>query len=595
MNLFLRFLFMGAVCLLPLVGCSDDDTEGTGPEPTSDFQFETLELTQGSFKVKITPEDKNMTYFFGVLEKSDFSQFENLESLQAANIENIKALAEANGVGVEEFLLEALLKGEQEWKYNTLVPETDYVFYAYGLSTELEILTTVNTYEFKTLVVEQVEVNFKITASDVTPTSFTLNVEPDRTDCVYYYDILLPAVYMDYCGGDPANLPAFVENYLAEWKKTERYATYTLPEFIAEVTVSGKTSDSSFENLLPEGTYYAFAVCVANDGTCISEATVETIRTSESPKNSYTVSSEVVTDVAYSAVVTAEQSEAFAVMMELQEYFADAKSDAEIIQTIYDAYNQNISKYLYADVANVSFGGLIPNDKYYLLIFACNPDGSPKLDDKINLKKVEVNTSPAAMSSVQYELSVSSIAKIDAMVTVRADGNYENETFLFNYITKAEYDAISGDKTAGLKAHTTEPVTTQFTTVADQVTLASLEFIVMSYGYPEENRDMYRVWTYANNSKEHYFQSFVGEDEWAGKTASEVRELLKASKWPSSSSYKVDAQFGQTWYGYSVAYDEAGIPTKVYKLWHTSPADTGDGFNNITGGTITVDIEELSE
>jgi len=29
--------------------------------------------------------------------------------------------------------------------------------------------------------------------------------------------------------------------------------------------------------------------------------------------------------------------------MELQEYFADAKSDAEIIQTIYDAYNQNIS------------------------------------------------------------------------------------------------------------------------------------------------------------------------------------------------------------------------------------------------------------
>ena len=116
-----------------------------------------------------------------------------------------------------------------------------------------------------------------------------------------------------------------------------------MPEFIAEVTVSGKTSDSSFENLLPEGTYYAFAVCVANDGTCISEATVETIRTSESPKNSYTVSSEVVTDVAYSAVVTAEQSEAFAVMMELQEYFADAKSDAEIIQTIYDAYNQNIS------------------------------------------------------------------------------------------------------------------------------------------------------------------------------------------------------------------------------------------------------------
>lgn len=29
MNLFLRFV-LGAVCLLPLVGCSDDDTEGNG-------------------------------------------------------------------------------------------------------------------------------------------------------------------------------------------------------------------------------------------------------------------------------------------------------------------------------------------------------------------------------------------------------------------------------------------------------------------------------------------------------------------------------------------------------------------------------------
>ena len=92
---------MGAVCLLPLVGCSDDDTEGTGPEPTSDFQFETLELTQGSFKVKITPEDKNMTYFFGVLEKSDFSQFENLESLQAANIENLSSTYKCNFLGAD--------------------------------------------------------------------------------------------------------------------------------------------------------------------------------------------------------------------------------------------------------------------------------------------------------------------------------------------------------------------------------------------------------------------------------------------------------------------------------------------------------------
>ncbi len=129
---------------------------------------------------------------------------------------------------------------------------------------------------------------------------------------------------------------------------------------------------------------------------------------------------------------------------------------------------------------------------------------------------------------------------------------------------------------------------TQFTTVADQVTLASLEFIVMSYGYPEENRNMYRVWTYANNSKGTIFSRLSeGRVGWQDGFRSEG--AAQSVKWPSSEAHtKWTHNSDRLGMAIPIAYDEAGIPTKVYKLWHTSPADTGDGFDNITGGTITV-------
>lgn len=564
--------------MLSFVGCSDDDNiQGTDPvpptppTPTQDFQFETLELTQGSLKVKITPTDEKITYYFGVLEKAKFDEYATSEELQTEVNESISDMAAANNIPLEQFLMEALLSGVQEWRFSTLAPETDYVFNAYGLSTELKNLTTVNSFAFKPPTVAPIDVNFTISASEVTPTSFTLNVEPDRTDCnYYYYDILLPTAYRDYCNSDPANVPAFVESYLQGLKATDQFAPYSMPEFVNAITKNGKTSDvESFKNLLPEGTYYAFAVCVANDGTCISEATVEAIKTSETPKNIYKVTSDEVTDITYLAVISAEQSETFAVMMELQEYFTDAKDDSEIIQMLCDAHKQNISKYLYADSANVNFNDLIPNDNYYLLIFACNPDGTPKLGDKVNLMKKEIKIEAAKMSQAQYELSVSGVTKTSAKVVVKDNSDFRNETFLLNYVTKAEYDAMA-DKTAGIQAYTdkfvdaklkawneshsgemtrkeflsrslmngrehlyktfemndlnpstayyayviglkadgtytTAPFMKEFTTVADQVSLASLDFSVMSYGYVDKHEDMYMVWVYASNSKNHYF------------------------------------------------------------------------------------------
>ena len=84
--------------------------------------------------------------------------------------------------------------------------------------------------------------------------------------------------------------------------------------------------------------------------------------------------------------MTASESETFAVLLERQYYFGEDDTDAEIIQALVNAHGGDISEYTSADYDYVSFDRLIPNEPYWLFVFACNSDGTPKLDEgKVNL------------------------------------------------------------------------------------------------------------------------------------------------------------------------------------------------------------------
>ncbi len=451
-----RFLIYASLSILwggiVLTGCKKEEVTGedpgTDPAETSDFRFETTDLTQASFGVTITPEDQQMTYYYGLVSKSDYDEYGGGELLQQANLEYFESIAAENGTTLDELLVAELRSGIQEYSTRLLDPGTEYVFYAYGLSTEGEALTDVNTYGFTAPAAEFIEgVEFEITGTDITPTSFTLNVTPNNPDIFYYCDVfIVPSQYQEYCGGTPEGIGPFVKSYLETVKASENYSQYTWPYIVSGLTFRGASSDSeSFVNLLPETTYYAFAVGVANDGTIVTDATVAEIVTSETPKNEYSVNNERVTDVTYSASVTATQSETFAVMMERQYFFSDDDTDAEIISALYEAHSRDITEFCHADNAYVSFDHLIPDEDYYLLIFACNPDGSPKLDEgKVNLMKSEVRTSVATTSDVVFNLTATEVDRTTATLNVYATAgtNASDETFMFNYMTMAEYDAL---------------------------------------------------------------------------------------------------------------------------------------------------------
>lgn len=143
----LFYLFAGLATLSGAIGCSDDSNTTNPPSPQpEDFSFQTTELTQGSFGVKIMPEDKNQTYYFNLISKEEYTQYTTGEELQQADFNRITEMAASLGISLEEFLMEALLKGDQEMSYLALTPATPYVLYSYGLSSEGQALTDVNIY-----------------------------------------------------------------------------------------------------------------------------------------------------------------------------------------------------------------------------------------------------------------------------------------------------------------------------------------------------------------------------------------------------------------------------------------------------------------
>ena len=323
-------------------------------------------------------------------------------------------------------------------------------------------------------------------------------------------------------------------------------------------------------------------------------------------------------------------------------------TDAEIIQALVDAHGGDISEYTSADYEYVSFDRLIPNEPYWLFVFACNSDGTPKLDEgKVNLLKYPVKTAEATMSDVDFDLWVNNIDRTTATVVISAEGTgAEEETYMFNYMTKDEYDALEGQvgyfydsidevlqshmndfleaKLAeyndahevdmdmkeflsrslesgastlipvsydlnglesgesyvvymfGMKAdgsYTTSALTYEFTTVSDVQCAATIRFMQNTqyaalygdkvytavYGYPEGNFDGY------------YMKFFPATDEWAGKTASEVLELLQKEQKFTRSGWNVAnyVNLGDTWTCYAVCFDTSDVPTDVYKMTGT--------------------------
>ena len=672
-----RFIYLFIAAAALMTGCAKEEgPDSPAPEQETAFAVQQTQLTQGSFSARIIPEDNEAPYYFGVVTKKQFDETYSGkgEDLQTAYLSWFEQMALQQGITLEELLTNALLTGMQDYQFRSLIPDTEYVFFVFGVDYTGKATTEVETDAFKTpKATLNPDAKFSITPVTVGSTFFIVDIECSDPDIFYYYDVMMPSVYEYYCGSNPANITSYMESYLSALKnENDNYAAMSMEQFISSITVSGKytydTAGSEAANsLIPEMEFPVFAIGIANDGTFTTEPTVVMVKTAESPVNSWTIQegTEIITDTQYNITVNAAFDEVFAAIVERSTYF-EGLSDEQIVNELLAARNNDFTNDLYVTRAKIAETKLIPDEDYTLVLIACTPDGQPKTGDKLNVVKHTFKTTAAVETGANYSLKVYDITKTGAKVSIAGDDAAEGQTYMINYDTKAHIDALTtsegsvsaayrkscdefldaqlkawnsshttamdrkeflsrsllSDLTSGsyytlngltpgtdyvmyvigLKAdgtYTTEAFTFAFKTVADKQSQVALTVGMSAWMY--DNMDIYKGKTnYTVQAMADpynlvggvYCKSFVGTDEWAGKSGAELETLLKqeVAGLYGSAEARLTVDRGTTFYVYFIGVDTDGISTDIVKVTHTSKAEGSS--NTGMGKTVGIDKKE---
>lgn len=347
-----------------------------------------------------------------------------------------------HGRDLHELLAEELLKGNISWPFEGLAPQTDYVAYAFGLTSECEVTSALSKAEFTTLSSRPVSCGFDLFATDVTTTSLTLNVVPTDDSVPYYFDLMTAEQYATFCNASPDDVPAFVSDVYFP-SLADEYGL-TVSEVVQDIASRGPDS-YAFSGLKAATTYYAFAVGVAADGSTTTAAVVADLRTSGDSDNAFTVT---VTDRGADWAdihVRPQNSDPYILVPELQEYF-EGMSDDEIIADVLRAYESVLRERTYYGEAQLRETNLIPDRDYYVLVFGYDA-GVPTTP----LTRRAFRTNQSVPVSCTFDLTVKDVDKTTARAIVAPSD--EGVSYFCHYIPAAEYEAGGGND-ASVRAYT---------------------------------------------------------------------------------------------------------------------------------------------
>ncbi|MBR5818506.1 MAG: hypothetical protein IKY50_00695 [Alistipes sp.] len=454
---FLSLTAIAAMLAFAFVSCETPNVDEPNDEPNTeepvkpesgkpvvmeDFTVTLTSLHSGDVFLTIEPEDKEMTYWYQLQVKEDMPETD--EEILASDMDYLQYIADYYGASLTQLLADNLLKGDLDWRYQYLEPNTEYVLYAYGMNISGEALTAVNQLTFKTTKVEQLDCEFDILVGDnITSNSFSITIIPSDDTVAYYYDVFPAWMYEEYCLSDAANIPAFMTEYIpalaSENGVTVAYAVGAISNY------GSIAHDFTLEDgIEANSSYFVFAVGIGADGTTTTEAEVIEVKTAAPPVNTFEVSEGYIEDDRATFYVRPNHSESYVALFELKEYFVEngeLVSDEEIIAGVLAAQGSKIGDHVYSGTATVKDCPMIPNKDYYCLVF-----GYFGGEVTTPLTKVEFRTKEADMVDADIIVTVAEVTYTEASVSFQP--YVEPFPHMFNVMPYATYEAYGANDKA---------------------------------------------------------------------------------------------------------------------------------------------------
>ncbi len=375
-----KILFNGLLLLLAtaLVGCKETpDVPPTPIDPVDkpDFVVEVKNVTDTSVEFTITPADEEMTYIAMMTTKEYFDTFEDDEAYIMDDLTWLEDAAYNAGVGLNEYLEGVLKKGVISDTQDMLDPETEYVVYAFGLSNNGIVTTSLYKQTFTTLSTELTELNFEIEVTDVGYDTATITVTPDNDKAFYFVNVFSLEDYQNYGGDESA--------FVAHINKLRNYyygLGATADQMVANLGYVGAKS-LSVEDLKAGTKYMAYAIGIDERFVANSLATVVEFETKAAETSDLTFEVDI-TKIDYDhiegSVTPSNNDDTYICSVQYASSLEWSESEEAFVDSIVDDITAwgNIEDSLRKGVMSLNgISGLQPNTDYIVVCFGY--DGAP--------------------------------------------------------------------------------------------------------------------------------------------------------------------------------------------------------------------------
>lgn len=346
-------------------------------EVTQDFFESPLKITISDVTAtglvfSVTTSDETLTWLPMVTYKESFEYFETADELFRNDLEYFEYLADIREMTLEEFLEMMVAVGNEEnVDFDGLEPSTDYVLYAYGVTSDGRRTTDIVHEAFRTEDPYEGDITFTF---DAVEEDYILNytITPSHTGVPYLYGIA-PKSKIDLwksLHGNDLREALQVEEVDARISELMDLGMISGPEDYYDIYNESNVVDWGYFELTGGTTYVLYAVkwdeqCRLTGPVSTYEHTSQEVAASE---NQITLEVRNVTQSSAEAVATVTSDDPY-VVMPVRKSELDGLTDEELFVYLNEKYDYIISEYTFTGNMTKTYSRMRPDVEYALLAF----------------------------------------------------------------------------------------------------------------------------------------------------------------------------------------------------------------------------------
>lgn len=385
------------------------------------IEVEEISATEILFSVVTT--DPELTWLPMITSKAYFDGIESDEALFIEDMEYINYLAEINDLTLEQYLEEVVAVGSiEDIFFANLSPSTEYVLYAYGITTSGKRTTAIIKAPFTTEAAWDGDITFKFEVEEEDHILY-YKIFPSHTGVPYYYGITSEETLNMWKAEYGDNLKEAIQRGDIEYY-IQLFYDYgfieSRDEYFSMYNEIGNIRDG-YQSCKANTKYIFYAAKWNEDCELIGEVATFEYTSEPVPPSDNQITLEVsnITQSTADVHVTTTNNDPY-VVIDVESKTIEGMSDQEIFDYIYNTYDSYLPEFTFRGNKTRTFSRMNPNTEYTFVAFGYNAETMTTQTVSKATFKTESSHDP---KDCVFEFEVSNIDTETAWVNIKPSDN----------------------------------------------------------------------------------------------------------------------------------------------------------------------------